>query len=104
MPGDRLLVRLGEVVPVDGEVLATSTPYPRLADQLAGEDPLTALSHTHREIFRLGYQLERMNADLTDPPDAGVLVEVQRVLRQLDVVLSLHFAQEDELYHNLDGR
>lgn len=45
-----------------------------------------------------------MNADLTDPPDAGVLVEVQRVLRQLDVVLSLHFAQEDELYHNLDGR
>ncbi|HLT04499.1 MAG TPA: heavy metal translocating P-type ATPase [Pseudomonas sp.] len=78
--------------------------YPRLAARLSGEDPLAALSHTHREIFRLGHQLERMSEDLADPPEADALVEIQRVLLHLDVVLGLHFAQEEELYHNLDGR
>lgn len=78
--------------------------FPRLADKLAGEDPLAALSHTHREIFRLGHLLGRMSADLSDPPDAEALAEIQRRLLQLDIVLSLHFADEDELYHNLDSR
>jgi iron-sulfur cluster repair protein YtfE (RIC family) len=78
--------------------------FPRLADKLAGEDPLAALSHTHREIFRLGHLLGRMSADLADPPDAEALAEIQRRLLQLDIVLSLHFADEDELYHNLDSR
>ncbi len=77
--------------------------YPQLADKLAGEDPLAALSHTHREIFRLAHLLSRMSADLCDPPDAGTLADIQRLLLQLDIVLGLHFADEDELYHNLDS-
>lgn len=77
--------------------------YPQLADKLAGEDPLAALSHTHREIFRLGHLLSRMSADLADPPDDGTLADIQRLLLQLDIVLGLHFADEDELYHNLDN-
>ena len=68
------------------------------------EDPLAALSHTHREIFRLGHQLERMGADLEDPPSAEALADIQRLLVQLDTVLDLHFADEDELYHHLDRR
>lgn len=78
--------------------------FPRLANHLAGEDPLAALSHTHREIFRLGHQLERMGADLEDPPSAEALADIQRLLVQLDTVLDLHFADEDELYHHLDRR
>ena len=78
--------------------------YPQLADKLAGEDPLAALSHTHREIFRLGHLLSRMSADLAEPPDDGTLADIQRLLLQLDIVLGLHFADEDELYHNLDSR
>lgn len=78
--------------------------YPQLASRLGGDDPLAALSHTHREIFRLCHQLERMCADLTEQADAEALTDIQRLLLQLDTVLSLHFADEDELYHNLDSR
>ena len=78
--------------------------YPRLARQLAGEDPLAALSHTHREIFRLIHLLGRMGTDLSDPPTTESLADIQRVLLQLDTVLDLHFADEDELYHRLDSR
>lgn len=80
--------------------------YPQLAERLHGEDPLAAMSHTHREIFRLTRLLTRMAGDLPDDDDAleASLAEIQRVLQRLDTVLSMHFAQEEELYHNLDSR
>lgn len=78
--------------------------YPRLVQQLPGDDPLAALSHTHREIFRLARLLTRMNADLPADASAASLQEIQRLLLRLDTLLSLHFAQEDELYHSLDSR
>jgi hypothetical protein len=74
--------------------------YPQLTRRLPGEDPLAALSHTHREIFRLVHLLEQMNA----APAGSSLEEIQRLLLRLDTLLSLHFAQEDELYHSLDSR
>ncbi|PYC22562.1 heavy metal translocating P-type ATPase [Aquipseudomonas alcaligenes] len=74
--------------------------YPQLSRRLPGEDPLAALSHTHREIFRLVHLLEQMNA----APAGSSLEEIQRLLLRLDTLLSLHFAQEDELYHSLDSR
>lgn len=79
--------------------------YPQLAERLHGEDPLAAMSHTHREIFRLARLLTRMAGDLPhdDALEASV-AEIQRVLQRLDTVLSMHFAQEEELYHNLDSR
>lgn len=79
--------------------------YPKLAEHLHGEDPLAALSHTHREIFRLTRLLTRMSEDIPlDDSVAPSMVEIQRVLQRLDTVLSLHFSQEEELYHNLDSR
>jgi heavy metal translocating P-type ATPase len=78
--------------------------YPQLADRLHGDDPLAAMSHTHREIFRLTRLLARMSADLAGSAPTASLAEIQRVLLRLDTVLNLHFAQEEELYHNLNNR
>lgn len=78
--------------------------YPQLADRLHGDDPLAAMSHTHREIFRLTRLLARMSVDLAGSAPTASLSEIQRVLLRLDTVLNLHFAQEEELYHNLDNR
>ena len=78
--------------------------YPQLAGRLHGDDPLAAMSHTHREIFRLIRLLGRMSADLAEGATELPLAEIQRALLRLDTVLQLHFAQEDELYHNLDRR
>ncbi len=77
--------------------------YPQLAIQLQGDDPLAAMSHTHREIFRLTRLLARMNEDLQAEGGTSALspTEIQRVVRQLDTILNLHFSQENELYHNL---
>lgn len=79
--------------------------YPQLAIHLQGDDPLAAMSHTHREIFRLIRLLARMNDDLSaDRPTAAPPDEIQRALQRLDTVLGMHFSQEEELYHNLDSR
>lgn len=78
--------------------------YLRLAKRLPGDDPLAALSHTHREIFRLTHLLGRMNADLPADANGVSQAEIQRLLLRLDTLLSLHFAQEEELYLSLDSR
>lgn len=71
---------------------------------MPGDDPLAALSHTHREIFRLAHLLARMSTNLATDARGTSLTEIQRLLLRLDTLLSLHFAQEDELYHSLDNR
>jgi len=45
-----------------------------------------------------------MNADLPTDANSASLTEIQRLLLRLDTLLSLHFAQEEELYHSLDSR
>lgn len=78
--------------------------YPQLVRRIPGDDPLAALSHTHREIFRLVHLMSRMSADLPADAERSSLREIQRLLLRLETLLSLHFAQEDELYHSLDSR
>lgn len=76
--------------------------YPELAQRLGGEDPLAALSGGHREIFHLAGMLERIAADRAeDGLDLESAQEAQRLLYELNAILRLHFAQEDELYHAL---
>ncbi len=79
--------------------------YPQLSAELGGDDPLAAMSQSHREIFRLVRLLERMTADRADPAAASAptLREIHGVLHRLDVVLDLHFAQETELYRNFEA-
>ncbi|MHB8678171.1 MAG: heavy metal translocating P-type ATPase [Rudaea sp.] len=76
--------------------------YPAVAALLGGDDPMAAMSRTHREIFRLHHQLSanimRLSASV---PDAGALRDLQRMLYALDAILRLHFAQEEEIYQSL---
>ena len=76
--------------------------YPAMARLIGGDDPLAAMSRTHREIQRLVRLLSRMTKDVPPGgPDTGTLAEIQRIMYSLDAILRLHFAQEDEIYHSL---
>jgi hypothetical protein len=73
--------------------------YPRIRKMLEPEDPTGPLIQTHHEIQRLtrlfGRLIEQLPADGLDPDDVR---DLRRSLYGLHAVLSLHFAQEDELY------
>jgi iron-sulfur cluster repair protein YtfE (RIC family) len=77
--------------------------YPVVAELLGGDDPMAAMSRTHREIFMLHQRLHGLIARV--PPEAGsdpdTLQDLQRTLYALDAILRLHFAQEEEIYHGL---
>lgn len=76
--------------------------YPAVAALLGGDDPLAAMSRTHREIFVLYQRLNRLISGLPPQgPDPGTLRELQRALYALDAILRLHFAQEEEIYQSL---
>ena len=76
--------------------------YPAVAQRLGGEDPLAAMSRTHREVFHLGTSFERLVDDLSDAePTAADTTEARRLLYALDAILRLHFAQEEELFVSL---
>ena len=76
--------------------------YPEVAALLGGDDPMAAMSRTHREIFRLHRQLDAAIARLpAHESGRGSLRELQRTLYALDAILRLHFAQEEEIYQSL---
>lgn len=76
--------------------------YPGLARLVGGEDPMAAMSGTHREIFRIARLLGQMTANVPpEGPDAQSVREFQRLLYGLDAIVRLHCAQEDELFHAL---
>ncbi len=100
----RDLLQLIETTLLPHERSDEDTLYPQLAKHLKGEDPMSAMSHTHREIFRLVKLLTRMSNDFSANGAALSPEEIQLTLVRLDTVLGLHFEQEDELYHNLDRR
>ena len=95
---DRLL--RGQVVPHERQ--DDTALYPRLAELMAGDDPLAAMSSTHREILHLTRLFGRMVADFSPEIVAGEdLRDARRLLYRLGAILSLHFAQEEELFHCL---
>ncbi|WP_308367373.1 MULTISPECIES: heavy metal translocating P-type ATPase [unclassified Microbulbifer] len=76
--------------------------YPMLAGMVRGFDPMAAMSHTHREIFRLARRYDQLTAELAgDRPGDFQLQELRRLLFSLVAILRLHFAQEEELYFTL---
>lgn len=76
--------------------------YPEVAALLGGDDPMAAMSRTHREIFRLHRQLDAAIARLpAHESGRESLRELQRTLYALDAILRLHFAQEEEIYQSL---
>jgi hypothetical protein len=76
--------------------------YPRMARLIGGDDPMAAMSRSHREIRHLSRLLQRISSDLgPEGPDPKTLAEILRLLHGLDAILRLHFAQEDEIYHSV---
>ncbi len=76
--------------------------YPAIARLIGGEDPMAAMSRMHREISQVARLLVRTAQDLpAEGPDLTTIAEIQRILHGLDAILRLHFAQEEEIYHNL---
>ena len=77
--------------------------YPEIASRLGGEDPLAAMSRSHREIFHLIDTFDRVVDDLPAAgPEPADLRDLHRLLYGLHAVLRLHFDQEEELYASLD--
>ncbi|MDE2480279.1 MAG: heavy metal translocating P-type ATPase [Betaproteobacteria bacterium] len=77
---------------------------PRMGRLVGGEDPMAALSSSHREIFRLLRLIGHGVAQLPPRgPDAAAVAQWQRLLYALEAIMRLHMAQEDELFHALGG-
>jgi heavy metal translocating P-type ATPase len=76
--------------------------YPSVARLIGGDDPMAAMSHSHREIRHLSRLLQRVSSDLgPEGPDPKTLAEILRLLHGFDAILRLHFAQENEIYHSV---
>jgi hypothetical protein len=74
--------------------------YPGVARLIGGDDPMAAMSRSHREIRHLSRLLQRISSDVPpEGPDPKTRAEILRLLHGLDAILRLHFAQEDEIYH-----
>lgn len=105
LPGTEARIRLERARDMLEKELLThereeqETAYPVIAGMLKGEDPTGPLIQTHHEIHRLIRLYGRLVAQLPpDGPRAEDLRDLRRVLYGLNAVLSLHFAQEEELY------
>lgn len=77
--------------------------YPVVVSMLPGEESLMPLVQTHREITRLVRLFSRLVDRVSEGAQiAGELRDLRRVLYGLHAILTLHFAQEDELYAVLE--
>ncbi|HVS76313.1 MAG TPA: heavy metal translocating P-type ATPase, partial [Steroidobacteraceae bacterium] len=80
------------------------TAYPVIEKLLSEENPTGPLVQTHYEIRRLSRLYGRLVTQLPPSgPASEDLRDLRRVLYGLHAILTLHFAQEDELYSVLDG-
>ncbi len=105
LPGAQARVRLEavrdmleqELLPHETEEQLTA--YPLIEKLLKEENPTGPLIQTHNEIRRLSRLFGRLVEHL--PPDGPAPEErrdLRRLLYGLHAILTLHFAQEDELY------
>jgi heavy metal translocating P-type ATPase len=75
------------------------TAYPLLGKILKDEDPTGPLIQTHHEIHRLTRLFGRLVAQLpAEGPRPEDFRDLRRALYGLHAILTLHFAQEEELY------
>jgi len=75
------------------------TAYPLLGKMLKAEDPTGPLIQTHHEIHRLTRLFGRLVAQLpAEGPGPEDFRDLRRALYGLHAILTLHFAQEEELY------
>jgi heavy metal translocating P-type ATPase len=75
------------------------TAYPLLGKMLKEEDPTGPLIQTHHEIHRLTRLFGRLVAQLpAEGPRPEDFRDLRRALYGLHAILTLHFAQEEELY------
>jgi hypothetical protein len=75
------------------------TAYPVLGKMLKAEDPTGPLIQTHHEIHRLTRLFGRLVAQLpAEGPGPEDFRDLRRALYALHAILTLHFAQEEELY------
>jgi heavy metal translocating P-type ATPase len=90
---------------LDHERYEDQTVYPSVASASGDDDATAPLSRTHREIFHLISLFSRQVDELAaSGPDDGDQRDLRRVLYSLHAILSLHMAQEEELYVGLaDG-
>ena len=80
------------------------TAYPVIERMLKAEDPTGPLIQTHHEIHRLTRLYGRLVAHLpAEGPAREDCRDLRRVLYGLHAILSLHFAQEEELYSLLES-
>jgi len=90
-----------DLLPHEREEQASA--YPVLGEMLKEEDPTGPLIQTHHEINRLSRLFGRLVAQLpADGPSPEDLRDLRRALYGLHAILSLHFAQEEELYSLLE--
>ncbi|MDE2305079.1 MAG: heavy metal translocating P-type ATPase, partial [Gammaproteobacteria bacterium] len=86
-----------EVLPHERE--EERAAYPLIERMLKNEAPAGPLVRTHSEIYRLARLYARLVAQLPpEGPGPEDLRDLRRVLYGLHAILSLHFAQEEELY------
>jgi soluble P-type ATPase/iron-sulfur cluster repair protein YtfE (RIC family) len=80
------------------------TAFPVIAGMLKEEDPTGPLIQTHHEIHRLIRLFGRLVAQLpVEGPRPEDLRDLRRALYGLHAILTLHFAQEEELYSLLES-
>lgn len=91
-----------ELLPHEREEQATA--YPLVAQLLPEEDPTGPLIQTHHEIRRLSRLFARLVMQLPpEGPQKEDLRDLRRILYGLHAILTLHFAQEEELYSLLES-
>ncbi len=89
-----------DILPHEGQ--DDAQVYPWVARLIGGEDPMGAMSRTHREIYQLSRTLNRLAAEFASREiDHADLQELRRTLYALGAILRLHFSQEEEIYHSL---
>jgi hypothetical protein len=99
---ERLRVLLEEEL-LPHELEEQRVAYPILGAMLKEEDPTGPLIQTHHEIRRLTRLYGRMVARLPpEGPRPEDLRDLRRALYGLHAILTLHFAQEEELFSLLE--